>query len=1776
MQSTSENPPEDLRLPLIDDWIGKGKTYKNVPDFVAQELLQRLAIPDSIEALLPSSMLSVRQLLAIPIPPQIQPPPGISPLACFSETAPNVNLSDLPHTPIPPNIFVIQLRRVAGQAMLDGQRSIKDWSRADVYLPFSVISIWSSLLQAVVSKIAWQNAEAWLAKQKECLSAVPTLIPRINYILASTSWKGRVTSLGSFVDITDMALFLSPQMLSESHIDAMLSRLRIRIQESLPSPQSIVIALTDFTQSLTAIPSYENPYPIGATTSLTRVASHFLNDPTVHDLWAVAYSEPVHFGALHIQKTSKNKLEINWGDSIQRSQPKGMTQGLETWVTHHAPGSTMKLSEDLECTSQTDAYSCSIISVNTIKHALFGDVFWSQSTRETLRVQEFLDIMEYHSGIHHSSQSHDLLRLPEPTILSELSSLNTKKPVLDNHTPTSAIATPIFCETSSAPPQPKPPPPASLKRRQAVELVPESGSCSALDLPATKKKKAVSRSAVSKAEANKAILDGTFVRNAAKWANYKDKLKDLDVNYAVDEHDVKRIRLVHHSVCAEYIKMSAPYDIGRFKEHLNHCTIKKSKMAASNTKSLFAYFQPNPSFQSTPPSTTTAATDRSSIMKLWPCPGLTQADDVRIKQYLQRTVSASAGGISERVLAKQIYDSDYSALTPPQKKVVDLRQIQTHRWRLDHIRNRVIAIGSCPCAENVPNQQSATGDHLFLPCEPCRALLSLREFQTAISKPLPANNDCIFVPRRHQNAAIGEIYAKTLGLRDLLSEESSESVFRCFARQFAQGKFDDDEVFTGLVEVMVLRVEREDKGRGMQNMTYPPAFDEWCHELQCLGTAAYESFRRIFGGRSECSFLHVRSSKPSFMQGIGDHTHARAIQYLEDYGYPLDAPLAISVDDTKLLPAFKPYYDGLLQKWFVVGGTGDPIEVADIKLLEAQIKAAEDTKASKLRLWMLTIPLPNIPPCVLAASPISSKTNAVELGQMEEKLLRHLINSEENLNIVTLASDGTTVEREVRRQLIRTGFAESVTYLIPHPQPESSPLIVELYKVGNRFMVPVQDSKHFRKTARNNLFTGARILTLGRHVICYQQVREMAFSTAGSPLYIRDVHKLDRQDDRAAARLFSASTLEFLVERCSENVGLMTYLFVFGELADAYQSRTASHSERVKMALRAKFFKDQWKMFLREGEYALNRHFISKEADDIIDILVNGVIGHIYVYRDALKGRYPLLLWMKASESNEHSFGFFRELVPDFTMLDVLRLVPKIGVRLMAACKRKMHNLNLRKTAAGYSHTYSDADTANLRFLATFPTDEEITDAAKMAFDDATMLWELLGYYPLGVAQITPDSMIQAPVEEDEMLEGEAEEVNVSDRQELQDALDTAAKVRAEGLPSDKTDNLLDKCVFAAASFNLTDFEEIEKLPENDPETLEQMKSMLANMLAAISAQGSAGSAAVQELLASSIAQQPRPQREETSSTIDTTQMPPALSTTLDVGPGTDLSHLVRLRYQNQSKELAKSVRTAWKNTPVEKSEHLDADIPPKPPSERQLLARKIHEILRLEEERGSSSGLNRQVRWKTAAGSASNVNYSSAGTGNTANAQMAARASTAAIIKRRRKEFSKITLCAELATAKVDMLSKLVCGSYGIVVVDNALMIGKILTMYKRGGGKTAYHGWISEADSIGSVSYLPMQVWQHHRQRMFRGYFGATMRLNVPRYAHIPAAAFLHYIPTQFIHLVNNGDFIELNMKFFEDVYSKLDMQKALVVDSVKRLLVTTRKKTDDGDGDGGNDID
>ncbi|KAF9558404.1 hypothetical protein CPC08DRAFT_559343 [Agrocybe pediades] len=130
------------------------------------------------------------------------------------------------------------------------------------------------------------------------------------------------------------------------------------------------------------------------------------------------------------------------------------------------------------------------------------------------------------------------------------------------------------------------------------------------------------------------------------------------------------------------------------------------------------------------------------------------------------------------------------------------------------------------------------------------------------------------------------------------------------------------------------------------------------------------------------------------------------------------------------------------------------------------------------------------------------------------------------------------------------------------------------------------------------------------------------------------------------------------------------------------------------------------------------------------------------------------------------------------------------------------------------------------------------------------------------------------------------------------------------------------------------------------------------------------------------------------------------------------------------------------------------------------------------------------------------------------------------------------------------------------------------VITLYERGGGKAAKHCLVFETSSIGSLSYISVQIWQFHRQKRFRAQCCQTAKLNSPRFAHLPAAACLYLIPNTCVKDVNNAEYLELSEALFRDVYTPIASQKPALIRVVKKLLETGKGKgktaTGDGDGD------
>lgn len=372
----------------------------------------------------------------------------------------------------------------------------------------------------------------------------------------------------------------------------------------------------------------------------------------------------------------------------------------------------------------------------------------------------------------------------------------------------------------------------------------------------------------------------------------------------------------------------------------------------------------------------------------------------------------------------------------------------------------------------------------------------------------------------------------------------------------------------------------------------------------------------------------------------------------------------------------------------------------------------------------MVIPLIRIPTIVVAAEAIADNLSAGELYPKSKWVIEGL--QSYGVNIISYASNGAAVERAVQDLFISEAKA-TLSIKVPDPEEKSRTIQIPLFGPTSSPVVMVQDSKHTLKTLRNNLFSGARLLALGNHMSIYSQVRDIAFSDQpNSPLYRRDVEKMDWQDDNATTRLFSATTLEFIGKHNPDCVGLAVYLFVMGEAVDTYQSRTVSHLERVKMVLRCKYFLRLWKRFLRAAGYTEVKYYISREADDILDKLTDALLALVYVYRDKLGGEYPLLPWMHGTEIVEHIFAECHKLIKDFTHRNFIFMTVRLHILIHLASEIGQ-GIDPKACTMGYSHAYLDSEAACLKSLAVFPSDREIKVTSGQAWEEAVILLDFLG-----------------------------------------------------------------------------------------------------------------------------------------------------------------------------------------------------------------------------------------------------------------------------------------------------------------------------------------------------------------------------------------------------------------------------------------------------------------
>ncbi|KAF8328951.1 hypothetical protein F5887DRAFT_1287968 [Amanita rubescens] len=1332
---------------------GKGKPPSPLPIEVVLTRQKELSLPEAAAALLPPAHTPIDQLTQFNLPQVSSGFIMYKANKWFSEEEPNIDIKTLRHRPIPNEVFLRELDSALDQLWLGGARSVIDQRAGDdkERLPLWVLTYWKKMAYAIRTQKAWMRSCGWLSRQQlqDTDEERLDIYTRASELLGSVGWDAQLTCLRSTVTISQLQPFLSTAWLSTDQMDIMVEQLNERAQEHYPDVASkVLIVPLIFASTLSA----SNQLAQLKTGSLLHFEK-IIREQKIEKIYF-----PANLGGHHWISGCINFGDgsVSFGDSLCNDEsvlyppPKKLMANIRKWLHHHFNMTPTYCGNSLPHGMQRDTFSCGLFVINTFAHALFGDCLLSGSHAVVSRIDWFVKIAKHcikdnYPGRDSRITIESFLNPFIPDVDNELDdsermSLYASDSDLESRDGSDVVSVPgvdvdiddhqsdeedhsvtkiLPLESSDAQNQER----AShdlqrgyqrgLKRKFDATGLPTSddlNTSTERTQPVQSSVPGQSRSSIHARERWKALNDGTLVIDQNAREVWKEKLRQLDNLVEFDERNPRSVR---HSICGEYIKMKDVGDTTRFKEHMKTCTPgnrkrKPSVQTASCSPSLFSFGFRKQSKEAGLKEKEKVQPTRT--VHTVPCPGLTEAEDSRIPSYLYRTSASGGGSQSVTVISKERFGCSFSELAPEAKdEVTDLQQAR-HVWKNDHRRLRVFA-ASCVREKVVDSPASGR----ILPCAPCLSVLKNNTFRSAINRQVKDESNYAFTPKMHRDPVLGQIYARTIGVKEILETPDVAKQSPCvrYALGVLRGKYNND-VFNGLVEAVVTKYEKEERGVGMQNFKYAPAWDELCHIISTHSPRTYRVLLDFLPGRTIRSFRQKEAREPRFPMTICDRTFSLVEEHLSLLGYK--GPVCLCCDDTKLLSTFRLYWDAKEQSHYIVGGVDGRYHVPNPEDLK---------KATKIRLWCLSIPIPGISPIIVAALPISDDMNAPSLFTLLETILDGLLMH--RIQVVSYACDGTEVERSVQKLLVARA-SRTQDYHIPNPIADSPDIKVRIPFIQDQPICAVQDSKHALKTYRNNLFSGARLLVFGNHYAQYEQIHQIA-REKGAPLYIRDVERLDRQDDNAAARLFSADTIQYLNENHPEWIGVILYLFVLGELIDAYQNRFLIHHERVKMVLRARFFLDAWDRYLTVAQYKRAQYFISREAIDITRLIIDGFLGLIYIFRDHLRlesGMTPFVPWLHSTEVCEHVFGAARQIVKDFTALDFFQMIPKLRIQLRHSTLHGInHNANAR--AGGYAHTYTDTKGMDLRALCAFPSDADIAMAAEQAAHESESLIALLG-----------------------------------------------------------------------------------------------------------------------------------------------------------------------------------------------------------------------------------------------------------------------------------------------------------------------------------------------------------------------------------------------------------------------------------------------------------------
>ncbi|KAJ3965299.1 hypothetical protein EV361DRAFT_955152 [Lentinula raphanica] len=1688
------------------EWIGVGKKYQNVPMHVAHACLREKQVPKRVQDLYPAHDLSMSDFASLHIPSQSRELASFHHAMWFSTQKPMISEITCYQLvwgrSIPSKNTLRSLEDAFGQKFLDGAASFVDprYPKTVHYLPLWVITLWKDLSSLADKQHELRHTLSFI-RQAVLEPCVSNHYPDVESILDSRGWNVDVVVGGWTFPSFKFTQLLRPVMLCDDMTQVMTQVLQCRLESNESLKHQHIIAASRFYMVLQIAAESNRFSDMKLPRTLTDIENVLKKYPDMKLWFPVLQSQLQHEVALCIDFGERT---ISWADSLENFPlPRKVVGHIQKWLQARHKGVFREMGNTLPHGMQNDGISCIPSSINTIAHGVFGDALWSQNTWRLDRIRWFTSLVP--SSLLQSSDITTTKESPISVVRPDLENLlnhceddaPSELPVpLPKTSPLLAVpvkqveSSMVKVETAAA--AWKQLFASKQKRRSTDDLSSESK-------PPKKSKKTgtsespsdisshgpigLSRSARSEMASRVAADRGES--DAVKREEWKVDICRVDPYASFDEENH---RVVICSRCNKPHKVKSNYNVSRFREHYEACRKKNSKTVLRLTSELLTVTpQPVPARSPTRPQ----GKDRPQ-----PCPGLTDADNQRISTYLGRSAAPGGGSRPLSVISKELFGKSFRSLGPSEREIVLNVQYHERNWTNEH---RKMCVYSTSCTQ----VSSGTKDGRILPCARCLSLLKNNTFQKRITQQVPADENYKYTNHLFRNQILGQHYINTKGLKQLVEAADGGSPFVSFATGVLEGKYKGNDVFLGLVQAMVQKVDHEERGVGMQNFTYAPAYDEFIQIVGIHSPRVHQFLSQHFPARSRANIRQHESRQPKLPLDICPESFKLVKRHLCSLQY--ESPVSISCDDSKLQPSLRLFWDGAKQKYLLVGAIDGPAEVLDADDIQSYMNNPDVVKGTKLRLWLLQIPLPRMCPIIIAALPIPENLTVPVLLEKHMQIIEGLIN--EGINVVSYACNGLESERSVQRKFIENAEAR-IRYLIPGPGDGYNDIEVIIACCQGKPVVMTQDAKHALKTARNKLFSGARLLPLGNFVATYQQVRTVAHEPE-SPLYIRDVDRLDRQDDNAASCLFSAATLSYLIDHHRQDTGLIVYLFVFGELCDAYQNRHISHSDRVVMVLRAA------STFLPTTLVELKDYYISREFTEIVETLVNGALSLILVYRDYIPNVTPLLLWLHCTEPCEHVFGISRRIISDFTALDFYQMIPKLTVSMreaLLASNKFESRSDASAHASGYHHTYLDTHDIDLVALARFPTNEEISALSKQAAEEAESLITLLGILPQKLRSVnTSDSMFFPPT-------GDVDDGSNSDHEDFDDADED--DIGVSDLPC-----LIQIFECSQTLFTSQQWDRLEDLMNAYLAiTVDEQMRLQAGPSVELN----------DEIQDDHTAQDLRALKDCFESLVLETDDPLVATLTYAIDEPDhdelDLSALISIREQHQTRHAARSVRIQGKQFKTEQ--------PPNdhgaPSSAKADIFRVYWDEVKKIQTRGITTGRDRLERWqRNAPGRESNA---TALTGNAANARAVATNDARKLATKRRQIFLKFIpdMNHILLEGGVSLVKPLNLADWGVVYLESAnevyiAQVYEVLAMYARGGGKNGKHNSMTSATALASLSHIAVQLFESSTGASFRIFPELMNPFSTKGFALLPPQAFLTTLDAQITS--RNGVYVRVS---------------------------------------------